>query len=1071
MSNATIIQTRDTIFIGSDSATSVLIDEILYRHDTIAKKLYHIDDMVIFCSGELDYCYRVIEKFLLQDIRNVESLKNLIVQSHNGQVIEVVVCEHNGEQTVLHQLSSYNNFLPTCYSDIPRGGVNLLTAGIRTKESYEIACKNLTEGKNVTDIYREVFDNISFEGVGGMLTVYRINRSGINTYLTHKIKEKSVINHLNPDVLLDYFQKHLHLVVGERIYGKVVSGVNLAIEDEHGIVKWQGSKGEIFNRAGKLVMKMGLVEEKPPNTRECFGLQAFNDITKVSLTDCKGIAVERKNNDATRFPSGWEKVLWAGIDGTLYTHDLVAEEIKIVNNVGKTILDAENNYLDLGDFEKIAMDNKFSTLEKLQVITELYKIEASYKRMLEQAEKYKTSQRDDVFDTSAQFFKKAPSMTNLYSTTPLTNAYNALVTYMEQFMKITSKSPLNIDVNDPLTEKTSDIADRSEFILKFKNYYDAEKDLRNKIEDSQFYSGLNMGQFYNNVVIGNHGFIALRNDGKYRAWLNATNGLALQKWENNRWTNKVYASIGNTTYEDGTLIAEDLVAKRLRIETKQGGVLLDAAALNFDFTVLDSIILDDVIVATEKITLANQYKSITKQYTTLKDQINRYTTTIYNDRDSSYYGLDDAKNQLVAAGNELVSSYNALTAYMNPVFANMNATTHIVNDLHSTRTAFHQMWENFYKAYEGARAKLADFLEKSSLQLGRNYNNTVIDAQNGVVVTRGNMLHRTIMNATEGISIEANIGSASSPNWIKKFYAGLDGKLYAEDLMAIRLRILSDKGDMLIDGNDRVLYLNKFDIRGANTITAEHIVTNTITADDGYIASLTVDHLKTLPKDANVGDYVDYIDIKKNEARWITGKVKSKDQAKDSKGNKLYWKDADKKYLTTEVTSHVAYNYDLDYSDKLKFAFKDSGIASYPYSVWGAGDGFIENTPDYRDSARGYLYKTSTEFIFRYNASGNGDLREVKLYDLGVDIISKKGEIKLNGSEVKVMSNNGSIQLSHALGTSIEISEAGDVIKLEHANGSKVKIDNNGLTVEVNGDINLNATGSIKLTGSRIDLN
>lgn len=187
-----------------------------------------------------------------------------------------------------------------------------------------------------------------------------------------------------------------------------------------------------------------------------------------------------------------------------------------------------------------------------------------------------------------------------------------------------------------MTDQTSEIPDRAEFILKFKNYYDEEMNLRNKIEDAQFYSGLNMGQYYNNVVIGQYGFIALRSDGKYRSVLNATNGLALQKWERNKWVNKVYASIGNSSYEDGTLIAEDLVAKRLRIETKQGNVLLDADALNIDFSALDSIILDDVIVSTEKITLANQYKSITKQYTTLKEQLDWYITTIYNDRNSSY---------------------------------------------------------------------------------------------------------------------------------------------------------------------------------------------------------------------------------------------------------------------------------------------------------------------------------------------------------------------------------------------------------------------------------------------------
>ncbi|MBW7453314.1 hypothetical protein ACFOLF_06230 [Paenibacillus sepulcri] len=1067
MSNATIIQTRDNVFIGSDSATSIEVNGDLFRQDTEAIKLYQVDDKIIFASGELHFCYSVMEKFQQSKTRGIEQLRQIIYQHYAGQVIEIVICEHDGDQTVIHQLSSYNNFIPVIHSNIPEGGIHVLSAGIKTRESHEVACMNIFGGRTVKETYKRVFDSIAFEGIGGMLSVFRINKEGISRYLTHQIKEPHDLRMLSISVLADYYQKHC--IVAERLYGKIFMGTNLALEDEDGVLKFQGSKGEIFDRNGKLVMKLGLVDEEP----DTFGLWSFNDITRVKMDDISGFVIDKATTDTTNHPDGWEKVLWADpSDGTLYTKGLVAENIKIVNNVGDVILDAENNYLNIGDFKNIVMDNKLTTLEKTQVITELYKIESGYHRMLEQAEEYKRSQRDDVFDMDAQFLSKTPSTIDLYSTTPLSNAYNALIDYMAQYIDIVGREPLNVNINSPKTDQTSEIPDRAEFILKFKTYYDEEINLRNKIEDAQFYSGLNMGTFYNNVVIGEYGFIALRSDGKYRSVLNATNGLALQKWENNQWTNKVYASIGNSSYEDGTLIAEDLVAKRLRIETKLGDVLLDADALNFDFTVLDSIVLDDVIVSTEKITLSNQYKSITKQYITLKDQIQRYATSVYNDRDSSYYELDDARNQLMTAGSELDSSYNSLTSYMNPIFANMNATTHIVNDLGSTRLIFHSKWEDFYKAYEGAREKLSDFLEKSSMQLGRNYNNTVIDAENGIVVTRGNMMNRAIMNATRGFALQKNTGSANAPVWVDKFYADIEGNFYAEELRAIRLRIISGDGDMLIDGDERKLYLNKFDIIGAGLITSEHIITNTITADNGYIADLAVNHLKTLAKDGNVGGYIDFIDIMNNEARWITGRITSKTPAIDSRGNALYWKDSEKKYLTTDVTPYIAYSYEMDETDKLKIAFQDSGIASHPYSVWGAGDGVIVNTgTNYGDTARGYIYKLPTEFHFKYNASNSGDLREVKLYDQGIDIASLGKPVRIEGKEVRVKTEGGMIQLQHSSGTSFGIDEAGETIYLKLSNGSIVEVGNTGLKANINGDITLNATGNVQITGSRIDLN
>ncbi|WP_219834783.1 hypothetical protein [Paenibacillus sp. R14(2021)] len=900
MSNATIIQTNTDIFIGSDTATSISVGNQIYRVDTKATKLYHIDELVLFCSGDLVFCYNLIELFLKEEVRSANVLRNILLACHHDETVDIVVCEYKGNKSVVTQLSPYNNFELVIYTDIPVGGVNVIAAGIKTKESYDKACELLYKGISVSNIFKEVFDTVSYEGIGGQLSVYRVSENGIQVFLNHQIKEKQSLKRVSPAIFTNHNKQ---LIVGERIYGKVMMGASLAIEDESGVLKFQGSKGEIFDRDGTLVMKMGLVDENP----DTFGLWSFNVVTRVRMDDKTGFAIERASTDTTNHPNGWEKILWADqSDGTLYGYDIVAQNIKIVNNVGDSILDAENNYLNIGGLESIVMDNKLTTLEKMQIITELYKIEAQYKRMLEQADKYMQSDRDAIFDVDAQFFAKTSGNKDLYSTQPLTNAYFALITYMSQYLKVNSTLPLSIDIDDPLTESTSKISDRAEFILKFKNYYDAEKDLRNKIEDAQFYSGLNMGQFYNNVVIGEYGFIALRNDGKYRSVLNATNGLTLQKWENNKWMNKVYASIGSSVYDDGTLIAEDLVAKRLRIETSTGKVLLDAESLSLDFTVLDSIVLDNVIMSPEKIALATQFNNITKQYTELKAEITKYATTVYRDRDSSYYGLDTAKTALVAAGTDLDEKYNTLNAYMIPVFADMNAKTDIINDLNSTRIIFHQVWEDFYKAYEVGRSTLADFLEKSSLQLGRNYNNTVIDGLNGIVVTRGNFMNKTTLNATFGIKIERNDGTAESPAWYKVFYADINGNLFAEDMSTKRLHILDgDLGEAIIlnaltgitinGRHGEVIRLNanegiainvndeqRFWIHTDGTLRARKLYISNDDIDplelpDGsYISRLTVHEVRTLQDD----NPQDYVWIRDQSVKLMSGNGAIEDQEK-----------------------------------------------------------------------------------------------------------------------------------------------------------------------------------------------
>ena len=364
---------------------------------------------------------------------------------------------------------------------------------------------------------------------------------------------------------------------GEYIFGKLISGVNLYIEDESGAWKTQGSRTTIYNADGKEVMWLGLVSDNlrdkfdniiRQEQGECFGLKSWNDATKVEVTDCTGIAISRwKDKD-------WEKVLWANTDGTLYTKHMVAEGIKIVSDIGDLIIDAESGIFNIGIFNQIVADGKLTTLEKLQIATELHKIHADYKALLTHADKYIKSERDNIVDFEGAWDgSKFPTQyvaPNLFDTQPLITAYTTLLNYISQFLPITEKGidrtkNLAIDHNNILMETTSEIADRGYFIQVFRDYHDQSTKLKQLIEDSMFYSGINMGKYYNNLIMDKYGFVAVRNDGKYRAYLNATNGLALQKWEKGKWVSKLFATLGDSMWEDGTLFAEGLVTHNLRI--------------------------------------------------------------------------------------------------------------------------------------------------------------------------------------------------------------------------------------------------------------------------------------------------------------------------------------------------------------------------------------------------------------------------------------------------------------------------------------------------------------------------
>lgn len=112
-------------------------------------------------------------------------------------------------------------------------------------------------------------------------------------------------------------------VVAERLYGKVIAGVNLTIEDKDGYVKMLGNKILVSNKLQQEVMRMGLVSDA--GQPEEFGVIMANSNTKVGMTDKNGFYISQKKNGA------FDRVLYTEANGDLYLQDLFARNINITN--------------------------------------------------------------------------------------------------------------------------------------------------------------------------------------------------------------------------------------------------------------------------------------------------------------------------------------------------------------------------------------------------------------------------------------------------------------------------------------------------------------------------------------------------------------------------------------------------------------------------------------------------------------------------------------------------------------------------------------------------------------------
>lgn len=167
-------------------------------------------------------------------------------------------------------------------------------------------------------------------------------------------------------------------------------------------------------------------------------------------------------------------------------------------------------------------------------------------------------------------------------------------------------------------------------------------------------------------------------------------------------------------------------------------------------------------------------------------------------------------------------------------------------------------------------------------------------------------MNRTTLNATEGIKIEKNVGSAGSPVWEKRFYVDLDGNLFADELSTRRLRILDGKlGDAIIldweDGitingkNGEQIRLNanegiaidvngepRFWIHNDGTLRAKRLIISDDDLDpielpDGsFISKLTVNEVRTMEN----RNKQDYVWVKDQFIKFISGNGTSIDEEK-----------------------------------------------------------------------------------------------------------------------------------------------------------------------------------------------
>lgn len=289
-------------------------------------------------------------------------------------------------------------------------------------------------------------------------------------------------------------------IIAEMVLGKLILGERVTIGDPNGTWLTEGPRTTITDRCQREVMKLGLYDKNPDKFGMIVNRYASDDcsskqvINQFIVNGNDGIKITQWNGKE------FKDKFYADTNGLLMAEDMTTKRLKILSDTNELMLDSFKKYMDIGKFESIITDGKLTAIEKLQVKGERERIISEYQKLLAQAEVYKTTSRDKTIRIDP---------------TPFTARYNELTAYLNPLLS-------NMD------ETT--VIDRNEFIQKFKRYYDEVTNIVNAINDSIKYSSLQLGSFYNDMVLDAlDGITVTRNDKSYRTKVNATEGLRIQK--------------------------------------------------------------------------------------------------------------------------------------------------------------------------------------------------------------------------------------------------------------------------------------------------------------------------------------------------------------------------------------------------------------------------------------------------------------------------------------------------------------------------------------------------------------
>lgn len=248
MSLCLILQNRDSVFIGADTAISVFNGNKFVRESNDGKKLFEMGKDIVYCSGDMSYVPGIIKNMKIKNgYVDVEHTSKYLKGKNfrkcpvfNVISISVIICRVVGSNSHVYVLEPENNFEIVTHIG-KQEGVQIWVGGIYNERCLSIAAEEIEKShREAINAYTNTYKRMVCEEIGGHLNTYYINSNGYRKIIdNYDLKDGYISGSCTGSLM--------HGVIAQALIGNMIVGNNLDISNEEGSVHIDGEGITITN--------------------------------------------------------------------------------------------------------------------------------------------------------------------------------------------------------------------------------------------------------------------------------------------------------------------------------------------------------------------------------------------------------------------------------------------------------------------------------------------------------------------------------------------------------------------------------------------------------------------------------------------------------------------------------------------------------------------------------------------------------------------------------------------------------------------------------------------------------